>query len=403
MNLKLDGWIGEVHVNYVGQPVARGQSLFTLSSPELLSAQTDLVAALRNRDQVLKASDGAQYNARMVEAPRQRLVLWDIPEDQLRAIEDKQQVRPAVIFRSPAAGVVIEKNVLSGMHVEAGRTLYRIADLSVVWIEAAFRELDLADLRIGSAVTVTTDAWPDRKIPGRILNVYPYMAEQARTVRARIALENRDGRLKPGMFVDVVVVAAPRDGLWVPADAVLDSGTRQIVFLAQGDGQFEPRAVSVGTQSEGQILILDGLREGDEIVASATFFVDSESQMRAALRNYEPAPPHAEASSRKGGFNISLTFTPTPPRAGRNVADVRILDAAGQPVTDAEIRLLFYMAPMPSMNMPEMRSEARLTHLDKGVYRGPAAIPMGGRWDITATASRLGQPIAEQRASLVVR
>ena len=401
VNLKLDGWIQELHVSYVGQEVSRGQSLFTLSSPDLLSAQTDLVSALKNREQALKASDGVEYNARLLEAPRLRMMRWDIAEDQIRAIEERQEVRPAIVFRSPASGVVIEKNVLKGMHIAAGQTLYRIADLSVVWIEVAFRELDLSSLRNGASAVVTTDAWPGEKLTGRIVHVYPFMLEQARTVKARIALENPQGRLKPGMFANVEVALSARDGLSVPGDAIVDSGTRQIAFVAKGNGVFEPREVKVGMRVEDKVLILSGLQEGDEVATRATFFLDSESQMRAALQSFQGDVPQSSVSGQSR-FNIALTLNPSPPKHGKTVAEVRLRDESNRPVTDADVRLLFYMAPMPAMNMPAMRAQANLTHGEAGVYSGAADIPEKGRWDVTVTAARHGQAIAEQRSSVVV-
>lgn len=405
VNLKLDGWINELHVNYVGQTVARDQSLFTLSSPELQAAQNDFIAALRNREQVTtsQAADAREFGARLVDAPRQRLLRWDVPEDQLRAIEENRQVHPALVFRSPVAGVVVEKTVLNGMHVAAGQSLYRIADLSVVWIDADFLELDLSALRVGATASVTTDAWPGQQLSGQIVHVYPYLTEQTRTVKARIALANREGRLKPGMFANVDVTVTSGEGLLVPADAVVDSGTRQIVFVAQGAGRFEPRNVTVGARTDERALIVAGLHEHDEVATRATFFLDSESQMRAALQHYQTAPSHEGASEEPVRFDLGVQTSPNPPRAGENMVEVRLRDAEARPVTDTDIRVLFSMAPMPSMNMPAMRSEARLTHVGNGVYRGPATLSMTGRWDVTVSALRRGRSLAETRTSLVAR
>ena len=298
---------------------------------------------------------------------------------------------------------MIEKNVLKGMHADAGQTLYRIADLSVVWIEGDFRELDLPELRVGASANVTTDAWPGQKRAGPIVLIDPFMTEQTRTVKARIALANPDGRLKPGMFVNVDVDVTPGEGLLVPADAIVDSGTRQIVFVAQGQGHFEPRDVTVGARTGEHALIVAGLHEHDEVAERAAFFLDSESQMRAALQDYQAARSPMGTSEDPVHFDFSVQTTPNPPRTGENVVEVRVRDAEAQPVTDADIRVLLSMAPMPSMNMPAMRSEARLTHAGNGVYRGPATISMAGRWDVDVTALRQGRSLAETRTSLVAR
>ena len=405
VNLKLDGWINELHVSSVGQTVARGQSLFSLSSPELQAAQSDLISALRNREQITtsQAADAGEYGERLVAAPRQRLLRWDVPEDQLRSIEQERQVRPALVFRSPVAGVVVEKSVLKGMRAAAGQTLYRIADLSVVWVEGDFRELDLSALRVGATANVTTGAWPGQKRAGPIVLIDPFTTEQTRTVKVRIALANPEGRLKPGMFVNVDVDVTSGEGLLVPADAIVDSGTRQIVFVAQGQGHFEPRDVTVGARAGEQALIVAGLHEHDEVAERAAFFLDSESQMRAALQDYQTARSPMGASEDPVHFDFSVQTTPNPPRTGENVVEVRVRDAEARPVTDADIRVLLSMAPMPSMNMPAMRSEALLTHAGNGVYRGPATISMAGRWDVDVTALRQGRSLAETRTSLVAR
>jgi len=238
---------------------------------------------------------------------------------------------------------------------------------------------------------------------GRIVNVYPYLSEQTRTVKARVALPNRDGRLRPGMFVNVEVAASPEDGLLVPADAVVDSGSRQIVFVAKGEGHFEPRPVTVGTRSDGQALILTGLHEDEEVAARATFFLESESQMQTAVQEYQATHAETKAAPEAAGFDLSLQTTPDPPTAGENVVNVRFRDAKAQPVTDADIQVLFHMAAMPSMNMPAMRTETRLAHVSNGVYRGSAVLPMGGSWNVTIVARRDGQTITERHTSLVVR
>ena len=404
VNLKLEGWITDLHVNYVGQPVARGQALLSLFSPQLLTVQNELLLGLKNRDQLTdsQAANAREFGDRVVDVPRQTLLRWDVSADQVDAIQKARRLQDAIEFRSPAAGVVIETTAVKGMHVESGQTLYKLADLSVVWIEVDFHELDLSELRVGANANVTAEAWPGQRLSGKIINVYPYLTEQTRTVKARVALPNRDGMLKPGMFVNVDVAVTPHDGLLVPADAVVDSGSRQIVFVAQGEGHFEPRDVTIGSRADGQAMILAGLREDEEVATRATFFLDSESQMRAALQDYQGQPSHA-GSGEPASFDLSLQTTPNPLRAGENVVTVHVRDAEARPVADADVRVLFSMAAMPSMNMPAMRSEARLAHVENGMYRGPASIAAGGRWDVTVTALRQGRSIAELRTSLAAQ
>jgi hypothetical protein len=210
--------------------------------------------------------------------------------------------------------------------------------------------------------------------------------------------------LKPGMLASVDLSVPLGTGLSIPSDALLDSGTRQIVFLAQGDGYFEPRDVKAGERVDGRVRILDGLEEGDEVVSGAAFFLDSESQLRAAVQGYQAPPP--DAASRGGtreSLDIQFRTAPDPPKSGENILEVTVKDPAGRPVTDAGVQVLFYMAPMPSMNMPAMRSETRLGHVENGVYRAPGTVLMAGRWDVIVTVSRGGIRIGTRQLTTVAR
>jgi Cu(I)/Ag(I) efflux system membrane fusion protein len=298
--------------------------------------------------------------------------------------------------------VVIEKAATKGMHVEAGQSLFKLADMSLLWIDAAFTPSDAAHLKTGQRVDVTFDAQSTEKVAGRILYLYPSVAESSRTARVRIEVPNRSGRLTPGMFADVAVAIEPEAGLIVPEDAVLDSGRRQTVFVAAGDGRFEPRDVTVGLHTSNQYIVLSGLKEGEQVVTRATFMLDSESQLVSALQNYGAltSTPGSPTSAQS-----SLTFAtkPDPPRAGKTQLEVHLVGADRSPVTDASLEVRFYMAPMPSMNMPAMTAATRLEHVGQGVYRGTGTFAMAGPWDVTVLATRQGSPVAERRLSLVVR
>jgi RND family efflux transporter MFP subunit len=404
-NLKVEGWIRDLYVSYVGQPVKRGQTLFTVFSPELQALQFNLIGALKIREQTSAAqtADSPVDADRADHLVRRQLKQWDVAEEELRALETSRQVPAATPFRSPMNGVVIDAAVQRGMHFESGQTLYKIADLSVVLVEANFREVDVSVLTQGARADLTLDALPGQRFTGRILSTYPYLSEKTRTLQARIELSNPEGRLKPGMFAGVELTPSRRDGLVIPADAVVDSGSRQIVFVAQGDGYFEPRAVTVGEKGDGQVLILSGLREQEEIATRATFFLDSESQMRAALQDFEPMTPPAALVSASGALDFMIQVTPNPPRSGENVLQVRVSGAGGRPVVDTSIEARLTMPPMPTMNMPAMRSDARLVHVGGGSYRGTASIPMPGRWDLTITAERRGQLVGTKHTTLLVR
>ena len=406
VNVKLEGWIRELHIDYTGQFVQKGQPLFALYSPDLLSTQNEYLLALKTRDQMKgsEIADAREYADRLVEAARQRLVLWDLPPAEIATLEETRRARDAITFRSPVSGYVIEKPVLQGMRVMPGQMLYKIADLSVVWIEADLYEQEMAQARVGQRATVTLEAYPGESFEGRAIYIYPYVEENTRTVKVRFLFANTRGRLKPGMYAHVQLQGAGGMALTVPANAVLDSGTQQVVFVAQGDGHFTPRSVKVGRRLGDRTEILEGVKDGEQVATGATFFLDSESQLRAGLQNYE-APATAQGAPSPDGPPLDIAFRaqPDPPTTGESVFEVAVKDASGQPVTDADVSVQFFMPAMPTMNMPAMRNETKLPHVGGGVYRGPGQVMMAGRWDVTVTASKGGQQMGRKQFAVVAK
>jgi len=407
VNVKLDGWIRELYVDYTGQPVRRGDRLFTLYSPDVLATQNEFILALKSRDQLQQSQvpDAREYADRLVEAARQRLALWDLSASELAAIERTREPLTAVTFTAPANGVVVEKTAIGGMHVMPGQTLYKLADLSTVWVEADVYEQEMSFVRIGDRATVTLDAYPGRAFSGRAIYVHPTVEEQSRTAKVRFQFANPEGLLKPGMFANVELRGAGHPGLTIPANAVLDSGTQQLVFVAQGDGIFTPRPVKVARRLGDDIEVAEGLREGEQVATSATFFLDSESQLRAGVQNYEaPSTPQGSPAA-PAGPPPAITFRaqPDPPKTGDNTFEVTVVDPSGKPVTDADVSVQLFMPAMPTMNMPAMRNETKLTSVGGGLYRGPGQVMMGGRWDVTVTVNRSGQRVGSQQFALVAR
>ncbi len=399
-------------MDFTGQFVRKGQRLFTVYSPELLTTQQEYLLALRMRAQARQAQapsqigETSQYTDRLVDSARRRLALWDLPAEEIRAVEQSQQPQSAVVFRSPVSGFVIEKRVVQGMHATAGESLYRITDLSSVWVEADIYERELSSLRRGAPATITLDAYPGARFQGRVIYIYPFVDEKTRTVKARFEFSNRDGRLKPGMYANVELSAPARDGLAVPANAVLDSGSEQIVFVAKGDGYFEPRRVAIGQHLGDTIEIREGVQEGEQVATSATFFLDSESQLRASLQGFEStqtAAPTSHAPAQQPQLQITFRSQPDPPKAGENLLEVEIRTADGKPVDDADVTVAFYMAAMPTMNMPAMRNEAKLPHVGNGVYRGTGTIMMAARWETTVNVTRGGQRLGTKHVTVVAR
>jgi Cu(I)/Ag(I) efflux system membrane fusion protein len=404
INLRLEGWIRDLYVDYTGQPIRKGQPLFTIYSPDLLNTQEEYLVALKTRDRLQGSvvTEAREHADQLVASARQRLALWDLPAEEIRALEEKRHAPDVVTFRSPVSGVVIDKQALKGLHVMPGQSLYRVADLSVVWVEADISERDLSAVRPGARAVVTIDAYPGERLSGRVIYTYPYLDEKTRTNRVRFEFVNRGARLKPGMYATVELHSSGGMAFTVPTDAVLDAGQEQIAFVAQGDGMFEPRRIKVGRRAGDSLEILEGLKEGELVAAGAAFFLDSESQLRASLQAYEAAPAHVPGA---GPPETRITFktVPDPPASGVNRLEATVKDASGTAIEDAEVRVQFLMPAMPTMSMPAMRSEAKLSPAGGGVYRGTGQVMMTGRWDITVTVTRGGLPLGSKRFQVVAR
>jgi RND family efflux transporter MFP subunit len=404
VNVKVEGWIRDLYVDYTGQPIQRGQPLLTFYSPDLLNTQNEYLLALKTRDQMRQSTiaDARERADSLVASARQRLLAWDLPAEDLRKLDETRQAVDAVVFRAPVSGFVIEKQALKGLHVMPGQSLYKVSDLSVVWVEADVYESELAAVRVGDLATVTVDAYPGERFTGRAIYIYPYLDDKTRTNKVRVQLTNRGGRLKPGMYANVDLTSRGRSGLVVPTNAVLDSGTEQVVFVAQGDGLFQPRKVKIGRRLGDSTEILDGLKDGDQVATGATFFLDSESQLRASLQGYEAsaAPTGAAAPAAP---QITFRTVPDPPKTGDNQLEATVKDAQGKPIDDADVRVQFFMPAMPTMNMPAMKSDAKLAPAGGGVYRGSGQVMMAGRWDATVTVVRGGQRLGTKQLPLVAR
>ncbi len=406
VNLRLEGWIRDLYVDYTGQPIQKGQPLFTLYSPDLLATQHEYLLALKTRDQMQGSviPEARERAEQLVASARQRLALWNLPEEEIRALEEKREAPEVVVFRSPASGFVIEKQALQGMHVMPGQMLYKVANLAVVWVEADVYEQEMALARVGQRAKVTLDAYPGESFNGRAIYIYPFVEETTRTVKVRFQFANPRGRLKPGMYANVEIQGTASMGVTVPATALLDSGTDKVVFVAEGDGYFTPRPVKVGRNLGDRIEILEGVKEGEQVATGATFFLDSESQLRAGLQNYE-APKGAQGGPSPGTPTLDIVFRtqPDPPKTGESLFEVAVKDASGQPVGDAEVSVQLFMPAMPTMNMPAMRNEAKLPHVGGGVYRGPGQVMMAGRWDATVTVVKGGQQLGRKQLAMVAR
>jgi Cu(I)/Ag(I) efflux system membrane fusion protein len=301
---KVDGWVERLHVDFTGQFVERGAPLLAIHSPMVVTAQEELLLALRLRGEVAAGSAETRDGATdLVASARRRLAWWDVPADEIARVERTGQVQRTVTLRSPASGYVLEKNVTAGQRVMAGEPLYRVADLSSVWVEGEVYEQDLRAVAVGRPVTAEFDALPGDRRAGRVAYVYPTLSPETRTARVRVAFPNPGLRLKPGMYATLLLEGAARGAtLSVPRGAVLATGERQLVFVKRANGQLEPREVRTGATSDGRIEILAGLAVGDTVVASATFLIDAESNLGTALGGMGDMP------------GMEITTPPTTPR-----------------------------------------------------------------------------------------
>ncbi len=289
INTKFEGWIEKARVNNIGEQVAKGDVLFEIYSPELVTTQREFLAAIQYAEQLAsgEAYPSAVERAKsLTEAARERLRSWDVGEQQIAALEQSKQVHRTVEFVSPASGVVVAKmgDSLEGMRVSPGMTVLKVVDHSTLWAEAEFYESDIRYLRQGQRVSVEADAFPGRRWNGRIVLLRPALNAETRTLTALIEVNNSDMRLRPQMFANVVLRAGgAASAVLVPAQAVLHSGERSVVIVAKGGGLFEPREVSLGLSGGELQQVTRGLAPGEMVVTSSQFLIDSESNLRAAI------------------------------------------------------------------------------------------------------------------------
>lgn len=283
---KFEGWIEKLYVNATGATVKKGDELMDVYSPELVSAQQEYVIAFQGAQSLHAGSADVQAGMqRLAKNSLERLRNWGIPEAQIERLRSEGQVHRELTLRAPTDGVVLEKNATQGMRFMPGETLYKLADLSSLWLIAKVFEQDLGLVRPGQNVRITVNAYPAEVFKGKVAFIYPTLDAQTRTAPVRIELPNPGGVLKPAMYANVELMI-PHAGdmvLSVPDSAVLDTGTRQLVLIERGEGLFEPREVKLGMRADGYVEVLDGVSDGDKAVVRANFLIDAESNLKAAL------------------------------------------------------------------------------------------------------------------------
>jgi membrane fusion protein, copper/silver efflux system len=434
VTVKIGGYVERLFADFTGKPVREGEPLLSIYSPDLVSAEQEYLLA-RRTEQALEESrlpSAPEAAASLVRASRERLRLWGLTDGDVRRLEAAGQPSLRHTVRAPASGVVLEKRVVAGQRFEPGATLYRIADLSTIWVYGEIYERDLPFVRVGQAADIRLAYAPGRAFSARLAYVYPTLDEKTRTARVRFELPNAaDDLLRPQMFADVELRVPLGERLVVPKDAVLDSGRRQLVFVAAAGGSIVPRDVRVGERVDDYVEIVAGLAAGERVVTSANFLVDSESQIRGARSmsemmgavgmadwrmesakpmSMEPGAPAQAAPP--AGATTPADRTPEEQRVGdllvalfpaegapgeEATVRLRVRDAGGAPVTDAAVSLDYTM-DMPGMKIE--RAEARAA--GGGLYEARARLAMAGPWSVVVEIHRPGKPSLRGRFTLRV-
>jgi len=373
---KFEGYVERLHVNITGQPVGKGQPLFEVYSPELVSAQREYAIAAQGVESLKEAGGQAQAGMKqLAESSLTRLKNWDISEEQVKALAKSGEARRTLTFRSPFNGIVTEKKAVQGMRFMPGEVLYQVADLSAVWVVADVFEQDIGLVRSGAKAKIKINAYPDKLFEGTVSYVYPTLKADTRTVQVRLELANPGLLLKPAMFAQVEIpVGGKAPVLTVPVSSVIDSGTRQIVLIQKGEGRFEPRQVKLGARSDNHVEVLEGVKDGEQVVVAANFLIDAESNLKSVV-----------GGLGHSGHGATKTNTAAPAKAGHQAeGTVDSIDAKAGTV-------MLNHGPVASLKWPAMTMEFKVANesllqtLKPGAKVDVEFVERGqGEWVITA-------------------
>jgi RND family efflux transporter MFP subunit len=405
---RISGHIEKVFADATYQYVRKGQRLFTIHSPELVVAEREYLLAKQNAKNLSQSTipGVAEGVASLLDSSKERLEQWNVPQGEIARLESTGQVVDALEIDSPVSGYITERNALPNLMVQPETRLYTIADLSTVWVLAQIFQNDLGRIKVGAPTSITVDSYPGRAFRGKVDFIYPDVDMTSRTARVRLVFSNPNLTLTPGMYVNVVLQVPLGNQLVIPVSGVLQSGTRQIVFVDRGAGYLEPRDVQLGPQAGDHYIVLEGLKAGERIVTSANFLIDSESQLQAAIGSFAPPPPGAGAAA---AMNSPATLTPTQvefstepstPHKGTNLYRVKLTGADGAPVTGAQVSVRSYMPGMPQMGMAAMNVVTPLSEKGGGSYEAQVSLDSGGTWQLTVTAIKNGAVLATKQLSL---
>lgn len=401
------GWIRKVYADATGNFIGKGQPLFTIYSPDLVTTEQEYLLAKKNQQALQSSSvSGVSGGAdSLFAAARQRLEQWEVPKSEIEKLDSTGKVISELTFNSPVSGYITQKNVLPNMYVQPETMLYTIADLSDVWVLAQVFQSDAGKIKPGDSAEVTVDAYPGRVFNGRVDYILPQLDMNTRTLPVRLVFPNPGLKLRPGMYVNVRAKLPMGRQLVIPASAAFHSGTKNLVFVYSGEGSIEPREVELGPQVGDELVVTKGIKAQEQIVTSANFLIDSEAQLQAAAGGFVPPPPGAgQAASMNAPAqqqaNVELTTDPEPPRKGSNIVRVKLTGQDGKPIPGANVTVTFYMAAMPAMGMAAMKTVINTSDKGGGMYEGKGDLGSGGTWQVTIRAQQNGQTIANKQLTV---
>ena len=404
---RFTGWIRKVYADATGNFIGKGQPLFTIYSPDLVSTEQEYLLAKKNSEslQQSKVSGVASGASSLFGAAKERLLQWEVSPGEIEKLDQTGKAITDLTIYSPVSGYITDKKALPNMYVQPETMLYTIADLSDVWVMAQVFQSDAGKIKPGDSAEVTVDAYPGRVFNGRVEYILPQLDMNTRTLPMRLVFPNPGLKLRPGMYVNVRAKVPMGRQLVVPASATFHSGTKNLVFVYRGEGNIEPREVELGPQVGNEFVVTKGVKAEEEIVTSANFLIDSEAQLQAAAGAFVPPPPGAgQAASMnapaQSQANAELTTDPEPPHKGSNTVRVKLTGQDGKPIAGANVTVTFFMAAMPAMGMASMKTVINTSDRGDGVYEGKGDLGSGGTWQVTIRAQQNGQTIANKQLTV---
>jgi RND family efflux transporter MFP subunit len=400
------GWIRRVYADATGNFIGKGQPLFTIYSPDLVSTEHEYLLAKKNSEalQQSKVSGVASGASSLFSAAKERLLQWEVSPAEIANLDQGGKAITDLTVNSPVSGYITQKNALPNMYVQPETMLYTIADLSDVWVLAQVFQSDAGKIKPGDAAEVTVDAYPGRVFNGRVDYILPQLDMNTRTLPVRLVFANAGLKLRPGMYVNVRAKLPMGRQLVVPASAAFHSGTKNLLFVYKGEGSIEPREVELGPQVGDELVVTKGIRGQEQIVTSANFLIDSEAQLQASAGAFVPPPPGAgQAASMNAPqqqANVELTTDPDPPHRGNNTVRVKLTGQDGKPIVGANVTVTFFMAAMPAMGMTAMKTVINASDKGGGMYEGKGDLGSGGTWQVTIRAQQNGQTISNKQLTL---